>query len=83
METSILETAFDYGLAAVALIALFFILFWVLKSHTKERSEWRQQSEDQYKNLVTVAEKTSVTVEQNTNAVQSLEKWIRETRKVS
>ncbi len=74
---SLLSSALDAGLGAVALIALVFFVFRQQKDHKTEREAWKNTSDQQFQKIAEIGERQTRATEQYTGAVGTLRDLIQ------
>ncbi len=80
MDT-LLTTALDAGLGAVALIALVLLALRQQKDHKGERTEWKDASAQQFNRIADLTEKSTEVSAQQTVALQSLQEVVKSCHK--
>ncbi len=80
MDT-LLTTALDAGLGAVALIALVLLALRQQKDHRTERTEWKDASAQQFNRIADLTEKSTEVSAQQTVALQSLQEVVKSCHK--
>jgi hypothetical protein len=79
MESEIIAKVLEYGVLGVVVAGLAIYVWIIQKSHKAERAEWRTESQDQFKTLVTVVSENNSVVSGLKSTLESIE---RNTRKI-
>jgi len=72
MEESIKFLLEHYGLIGLIIVGLGVFVVYQLRQHSTERSEWREQAQEQHTEIVHLNIKSNETIKDNTVAVQSI-----------
>lgn len=65
MESQAIKAFIEYGIAGVVILALFWLVKYILSTHKEERTEWRREANDQQ-------DQTRAVVRELTSAVRDI-----------
>ena len=72
MEEGIKFLLEQYGLVGLIITGLGIFIMYELRQHRGERTEWREQTKEQHKEIVHLSIKTNETIKDNTVVAQSI-----------
>jgi len=63
MDIGTLSKFVELGLAGVAVVGLFALVFFLLKAHKKERDEWRQDAGERHQETTAVLKELTTVID--------------------